>query len=163
VARSRRVQHGRELLFYDTRGECPNPGLRNDHEIAAEAMTIGMPSKHLADPPLQAVSDHRASSLATHSDSEAGRPVAIAYEKHEARGSPLVTTAERQELPTATKPRRLGEALALSGRHRGCFGGMETVSRLRPFARLRLRTLRPPGVAMRARNPWVRLRRVLLG
>lgn len=37
------------------------------------------------------------------------------------------------------------------------------VRRLRPFARRRLNTCRPFLVAMRARKPWVRLRRTLLG
>lgn len=37
------------------------------------------------------------------------------------------------------------------------------MSFLRPFARRRLRTLRPFAVAMRARNPCVRARRTLLG
>jgi hypothetical protein len=46
---------------------------------------------------------------------------------------------------------------------RGRLGGTLTVSRLRPLARLRLSTLRPPGVAIRARNPCVRLRLILLG
>ena len=45
----------------------------------------------------------------------------------------------------------------------GCFGGIVAASRLRPLARRRLRTRRPPGVAMRARKPWRRLRRRLLG
>jgi len=40
---------------------------------------------------------------------------------------------------------------------------MPTVRRLRPLARRRLRTRRPFLVAMRARNPWVRLRFTLLG
>ncbi len=43
------------------------------------------------------------------------------------------------------------------------FAGVDTVSRLRPFARLALITLRPPGLAMRARNPWRRRRFTLLG
>lgn len=37
------------------------------------------------------------------------------------------------------------------------------MSLLRPFARRRARTLRPFAVAIRARNPCVRLRRTLLG
>lgn len=37
------------------------------------------------------------------------------------------------------------------------------VRRARPLARRALSTLRPPLVAMRARKPWVRLRRRLLG
>lgn len=36
-------------------------------------------------------------------------------------------------------------------------------SRLRPLARRALMTARPPRVAIRARKPWVRLRRMLLG
>ena len=41
--------------------------------------------------------------------------------------------------------------------------GGQTARRLRPFARRRLSTSRPPFVAIRARNPWVRLRCRLLG
>jgi hypothetical protein len=37
------------------------------------------------------------------------------------------------------------------------------VNRARPLARRRLRTRRPALVAMRARNPWVRARLILLG
>ncbi len=39
----------------------------------------------------------------------------------------------------------------------------QTVSLLRPFSRRALRTLRPPGVRMRARNPWLLLRFLFLG
>jgi hypothetical protein len=66
-----------------------------------------------------------------------------------------------EEFPSLPESRELGKASWLG--HPGCFGGIDTVRRLRPFARRRLRTLRPPGVAMRARNPWVRFRRRLLG
>jgi len=41
--------------------------------------------------------------------------------------------------------------------------GVVGVKRRRPFARRRLRTRRPPGVLIRFRNPWVRLRRIRLG
>jgi hypothetical protein len=43
------------------------------------------------------------------------------------------------------------------------FEGSCTVRRLRPFFRLRLRTSRPHRVAMRVRNPCVRMRRLLRG
>ena len=36
-------------------------------------------------------------------------------------------------------------------------------NRARPFARRRFKTSRPAFVAMRARNPWVRARLILLG
>jgi hypothetical protein len=40
---------------------------------------------------------------------------------------------------------------------------MSIARRWRPLARRRLSTLRPPEVAMRAMNPWVRFRRRLWG
>jgi len=42
-------------------------------------------------------------------------------------------------------------------------GDPQADSRLRPLARRRERTLRPPAVSMRLRNPWRRLRTSLLG
>jgi len=46
---------------------------------------------------------------------------------------------------------------------RALFGGVITASLLRPLARRRLITILPPGVAIRARNPWRRRRLRLLG
>jgi hypothetical protein len=46
---------------------------------------------------------------------------------------------------------------------RARFGGAVTVSFFRPLARRRRITFLPAGVAMRARNPWVRFLRILLG
>jgi hypothetical protein len=56
-----------------------------------------------------------------------------------------------------------GRKALLATVQRGCLGGTETVRRLRPLARRRLITARPPGVAMRSRNPCVLFRRLLLG
>ena len=47
-------------------------------------------------------------------------------------------------------------------RRRGCRIG-QADSFLRPWARRRASTLRPPTVAMRARKPWRRFRTILLG
>ena len=46
---------------------------------------------------------------------------------------------------------------------RARFGGTLTVNLFRPLALRLFNTLRPPGVSIRMRNPWVRLRRTLLG
>jgi hypothetical protein len=46
---------------------------------------------------------------------------------------------------------------------RARLGGTLTVSLFRPLALRLFSTLRPPGVSIRARKPWVRLRRTLLG
>jgi hypothetical protein len=44
-----------------------------------------------------------------------------------------------------------------------CFDGSETVSRLRPFFRLRDSTARPQRVAIRARKPCLLMRRLFRG
>lgn len=68
-----------------------------------------------------------------------------------------------QKVVTLPQPRALREARRRARCHPGCFGGTDAVSRFRPFARRRFSTCRPPGVAIRARNPCVRFRRRLLG
>jgi hypothetical protein len=77
-------------------------------------------------------------------------------------GKPATLALESQELSPLAQPARGREALPAAPQ-RGCFGGIETVRRFRPFARRRLITARPPGVAMRSRNPCVLFRRLLLG
>ena len=62
-------------------------------------------------------------------------------------------TQHPAEIPSRTQPAALGEAVQLS----------YADNRFRPLARRALMILRPPLVAMRARNPWVRLRLRLLG
>lgn len=64
------------------------------------------------------------------------------------------------EFPGTLEPVRLGKCL----RHDPLLGTFDQgVSRLRPLARRFLMTRRPPLVAMRARKPWRRLRRMRLG
>src|SRR5215510_9865782 len=46
---------------------------------------------------------------------------------------------------------------------RARFGGTLTVNLFRPLALRLFNTLRPPGVSIRMRKPWVLLRRTLLG
>ena len=71
---------------------------------------------------------------------------------------------EAQKLGAPMQPVGRGEAqLRAHSAQPGCLAGIEIARRARPFARRRLRILRPPGVAIRARNPWVRLRRRLCG
>src|SRR5699024_9041624 len=66
---------------------------------------------------------------------------------------------ERFRLPQAGRRWKLRMGHKRTAIARANYG----VRRLRPFARREPMTLRPPRVAMRARNPWVRLRRTLLG
>jgi hypothetical protein len=72
-------------------------------------------------------------------------------------------------LEQTSKSRRTPKPVALvraygTGRSRGGAGcRVQTASRTRPFARRARRTLRPPMLFMRARKPWVRLRRTTEG
>lgn len=81
-------------------------------------------------------------------------------EQREERVGRTETLAEN-----ASKRFRFQQAL-LAGKPEVCFRLKRRAygqSLARPFARRALSTLRPPLVAMRARKPWVRLRRRLLG
>jgi hypothetical protein len=59
-------------------------------------------------------------------------------------------------------PQALDRRLFAVWRRSVCRGD-QADSFLRPWARRRASTLRPPAVAMRARNPWRRFRTILLG
>lgn len=61
------------------------------------------------------------------------------------------------------EPVTLFESVTAAARFRKRGSLIYGVNRARPFARRRLITRRPALVAMRARNPWVRARLILLG
>lgn len=112
---------------------------------------------------LDAIARHRVADFPRYghakADSRRFRPVDI---DNEVPGLETYAGALRAEvLSSAMQPVGGGETESL--RQPGCFGGIETASRWRPLFRLRFSTLRPPGVAIRARNPCVRLRRRLWG
>ena len=76
---------------------------------------------------------------------------------------PPPVVLDAKVVATLPEPSALREAGRAPFAHPGCFGGIDAVRRFRPFARRRFSTFRPPGVAMRARNPCVLFRRRLLG
>jgi hypothetical protein len=79
-------------------------------------------------------------------------------------GVTLATRVDDVELWLIGKALRAQEAARRRGRSSGGSRRRgQTARRLRPFARRRLNTRRPPFVAMRARKPWTRLRCRLLG
>jgi hypothetical protein len=67
------------------------------------------------------------------------------------------------EIPSFRKYLNLLNVIAQDNADQLYFELVVGVRRLRPFARRRLITRRPPTVAIRARKPWVRLRRRLCG
>ena len=129
-----------------------------------------MSAEEFADEPPYAVACRRVADPAAGGYPEPGRTgLPLAREHDEVCGHPAAPVAlENEELAALAQAMRPGEpprsTRTVAGLFQpGCFAGMVTVSRLRPLSRRRFSTLRPPGVAIRARNPWVRLRRRLLG
>jgi hypothetical protein len=115
------------------------------------------------EPPLHPIADDRAADLLRHSDAEADRRIAVlpvADEQDEAGRRGPAAAISRQEIGASgdggegSGPGRLRSAASR-------FAQADSV--LRPRARRAARTLRPPGVALRARKPWRRLRTRRLG
>jgi tetratricopeptide (TPR) repeat protein len=83
----------------------------------------------------------------------------LGEQQHGPGGHTSPCLLDPEEVPALLDPLAAPER---SGRG-GYFCQMVTARRLRPLRRRLLITLRPPAVAMRARKPWVRARRVLCG
>ena len=153
VIDSRCVEHARS-------GEC--------HDNRCDAFgncRVQFGAKAFPDPALQAVSHDSVSYSVRHGDSQAPlgfifQPSRVEHEVFALNADALAL--EAQELGAPMQPVGFAEALWRAvPSYPGCLCGIEVLRRLRPFARRRFSTLRPPGVAMRAMKPWVRLRRRL--
>lgn len=92
-------------------------------------------------------------------DQEVARVVLLAFSLDAKK---LPSSAQSQPTRESQRLHR-ASAVAHSISSPGYFEPVLTVRRLRPLRRRAARTLRPFLVAMRARKPWVRLRRVLCG
>lgn len=144
---------------------------RDDQDISMRAQRGSPAPKKLAHQATYAVAHRSVADFAASCDSEPRRCCLFAASNHDevASGKPASTPLDGQELRALAETVLARKALRCCGArsswygHLGCFGGMTTVSRLRPFALRRLIMLRPPGVFIRARNPCVRFRRLLLG
>ncbi len=119
-----------------------------------------MTPEDLPNAPAQAIARHRASGPPANRDSEA-RGLSVSARKKKklevasGRADPGgVALFEFSSLSKAVVPgERLGDGPAW----------VHTESLLRPLRRRAERTARPDRVRIRTRNPWVRLRRRLLG
>ncbi len=109
-------------------------------------------SAHFAHPPLRPVAPHRIAKL-------------FPSNKSNTTGQVVLASRHRDEGQIArVQPTPLGESLRdLLGRRDGFQEICYTQRRLRPLARRRARTRRPPFVAMRARKPWHLARLRLFG
>jgi len=154
-----------ELACCLTIGELSRASLRDHYQVAWRQICSSV-AKYLSQDSLDAIALHRVPHASAHGDAQPWplHLTAPANEDEVRRMTAHSIPLDGQELSPATEPQRLVKApWAGHGDHPGCFGGMLTVSRLRPLARRRFSTWRPPGVAIRARKPCVRLRRRLLG
>jgi hypothetical protein len=123
-------------------------------------------SKRFTCETLQAISiDGVPGGLDADGESEARASERIGASNHEKQriGRPLTFTVNGVELGFVGEAARAGKAARAERKGGALRGNGQTARRLRPFARRRLSTRRPPFVAMRARKPWTRLRCRLLG
>jgi len=123
-------------------------------------------SKAFAQSALDPVTNHRVADLARNRQSQPSRGLIgkLHQVNDEMRGlSADARTPQQQKIRAAMQAMLGAEAEAVAGFYPGCLGGIDTVRRWRPLVRRRLSTRRPLGDAIRARNPWVRFRRRLLG
>ena len=135
-------------------------------EVVAQLRAMG--PVNLAEIPLDSVSDHGIAHYARYSHTEySSLTFPPASMQHEIAAHHLLPVFVEKEkiLPT-------GEAFVggkfLVARHKRLIiyvldRKTYTVRRLRPRARRRRITARPPGVAMRDRNPWSRFRLIFDG
>src|SRR5207247_9793057 len=99
-----------------------------------------------------------------------GRPCLVPFGDNQERGAidPFPPTRYAQNLWPFSQTRLLRKFCPAPRQHPpfyvpARFGGTLTVNLFRPLALRLFNTLRPPGVSIRMRKPWVRLRRTLLG
>jgi len=99
--------------------------------------------------------------LARYENAQPRPPCGASFDEEGVAVGPKALSLSQQPLEIRLAPQapRRAEPKALLAR---C-GSDYSASRRRPRARRLRRTLRPPGVRLRTRNPWRRARRVLEG
>jgi hypothetical protein len=141
----------------------PRRGVLGNHNHVPADWNPPVESHPLAYEALDPVSNDRVSHFLGDRDAESTRELGVTTSSCKRQN---VTSVELypvrlngHELGAPTKPHLLGDAAC---RH-AYFLAAVTEIRLRPFARRRRRTSRPPRVFLRARKPCVRLRLLLCG
>lgn len=165
----REAEQSSELVGDFAVSGCGSIGSGNDDQIEGRMDEVVVFSEELTNLPPDAIALWRIPDLAAGGDSQTrGSGGEGSCENDEARPglspTPILQGNEIRALPNVQSfgkplvPNRL-EVVA----HPGCFGGIETVRRLRPLARRRAKMARPAAVAMRLRKPCLRKRLRLLG
>ena len=140
-------------------------GTGNDQHVERRGQRGALAAEEFAHQAADAVARRRATNLAAGGDAESRWEMLSGSDDHDEMRDGLTPplALQRQELVSLAQAELRRETLRPIRVQFGCLGGIETVNRLRPLARRRLMTSCPPGVLIRARNPCVRLRRLLLG
>jgi len=130
----------------------------NYHNIHCRIAFTFVETEYFPDSPLRLIANHRVAYFFRSDDSQARVVQVIFQEQHRADifHPPLTTT--RHHLFKLRPLQQAFDLLKPPGFH-----WTQTANRLRPLRRRLASTLRPPTVALRARNPWVRFLRTLLG
>ena len=147
-----RAQSGPQLTRQGGKGRLQHGRPPDDHHPGLRGSGIPACTVRLAQPAPSTVALDGVLDLAAHGESNARRLGRFPPQHDERRAiDPAASLEERLEFSAGGQPLASGEATRY------------TVSRLRPLARRRLSTLRPPFVLMRSRNPWVFARRRRFG
>jgi hypothetical protein len=138
----------------EQRGErlAQHGGPSNHNERRAGGCGVTRSAIRFTQTPARAIALHRHPQLAAHGEADTCGLVRFSPEHDERRTiDPLAPLEECLEFGAGGQSLTSRETAA------------QTVSRLRPFARRRFNTFRPPFVFMRSRNPCVLARRRRLG
>jgi hypothetical protein len=155
-SRTSRARYRGERLPHLSQNDCKrlaqDGGTSDHHQRRPRRGDVTRGTIRLAQPAPRAITLHGQAQLATHGEANTYRVVRFSPEHDERRTvDPLAPLEERLEFGAG------GQSL-MSRK-----AATQTVNRLRPFARRRFNTLRPPFVFIRSRNPCVFARRRRLG
>jgi hypothetical protein len=143
----------------------------DDQHILAGDDLVAMSTETFSEKPLYSVTDNRIAYLRTNGYAKPGLSSLVRFGYNQEMGAVelLPPTRQAEKLWPFSQTGLLRKVRLATRQHppffyvRARFGGTLTVSLLRPLALRLFSTLRPPGVSIRVRKPWVRLRRTLLG
>jgi hypothetical protein len=140
-------QCGTVISFKIPPGRVEHLAAGNNHNINTNQGFVD--SKELSNQPFCSISRNRVSNFLAGGNTEPRRTHVVweGETGHEPTANPGASIVDPCELRPSAQFHR----------------DDDTVNRLRPFARLRLSTIRPFFVCIRTRNPWVRRRRRRLG
>lgn len=144
-------------------GDRPWQGADVDDEIPVAAPLSPAEPERFSERPLNPIANHRRPNSSRDDDGDSasrGRGRGETMNNVRASFNPPALANDASNVGARAEVRPLGQAAPHGPPSPP---PRQTARRLRPLARRRLSVRRPPGVRMRARKPWVRLRLTTLG